>query len=194
MRVERSRVLVEGWLAVEFFWHDDRFGHRVWLAHQVRPDLPPLLESLEGTPDEAWPPSPPLQSVDINEQPDGRKVAYLVGMAGKSHWSASMELDPLGESIRVDVACRVPAFWEGMLGSRYRVARLHPAGNAGHVVVPAADQGPTHGLRILSDGGASESAFRMIAPDTLAIEPSVPISTNEPRTIRWRYTIERTRI
>ena len=51
----------------------------------------PLLESIEGTATDDWPPSPPLQSLSIETLPDGRRVALLVGMAGRSHWSASIE-------------------------------------------------------------------------------------------------------
>jgi hypothetical protein len=77
------------------------------------------LASVEGSPEEEWPASPPFQALEVAER-TGRPVALLVGMAGKSHWSASVELDPRARSLRFDVACRVREEDAGSLGSTYR--------------------------------------------------------------------------
>src|SRR5437016_1791687 len=77
-------------LRVEFTWRGDRFGQVISF---VGPDgrVQPLLESIEGTASDDWPPSPPLQSLSIEKLSDGRSAALFVGMAGGSHWSASVE-------------------------------------------------------------------------------------------------------
>ncbi len=79
-----------------------------------------LLESIEGTADQLWPSSPPFQEAHLEPRADGRQVVLLVGMAGSSHWSASVEIDPQTHTALFDVACRMrgPADW---LGSRYRI-------------------------------------------------------------------------
>jgi hypothetical protein len=103
-------------LRVEFVWRGDRFGHVISLvdADGARP----LLESVEGSLADAWPPSPPLQSLTIETRQADSRVALLVGMAGRSHWSASIEALPDRAELRFDMACRhteLPAW----LGSSY---------------------------------------------------------------------------
>src|SRR5947208_6718154 len=105
-------------LRVEFRWNNDRFKHVVSIV-DVTGQATPLLESLEGTPSDPWPPSPPLQSLHIEKLSDGRRATLLVGMAGRSHWSASIEV-ALGEAKLVfDLACRHTQQPQ-RLGSRYR--------------------------------------------------------------------------
>src|SRR5207244_9937204 len=104
-------------LRIEFAWLGDRYGHIISLidAHGVAERL---LESIEGTANDDWPPSPPLQSLSMETLTDGRRVALLVGLAGRSHWSASIE-PALGKAELVfDLACRHGPN-HGMLGSRY---------------------------------------------------------------------------
>src|SRR5262245_46882266 len=52
--------------------------------------------------------------------PDGRCAALLVGMAGRSHWSGSIEATPASAEIVFDLACRHSGAPQE-LGSRYRV-------------------------------------------------------------------------
>lgn len=106
-------------LRVEFLWRGDRFGH---VISAVRPDgaVVPLLESVEGTTAEDWPASPPLQSLSVVILEDGRRAALLVGMAGRSHWSASLEPEADRAELRFDLACRTNGE-QGWLGNRYRV-------------------------------------------------------------------------
>ncbi|QDU29922.1 hypothetical protein ETAA8_50390 [Anatilimnocola aggregata] len=111
-------------LQVNFDRSHDRWRHRVSLvlpegSSAVSPLL--LFESIEGTSHEDWPVSPPLQFVSIETRPKKPPVALLMGMAGGSHWSASIEQQPAEQALRFDVACRVKG--EPMnLGSRYRLA------------------------------------------------------------------------
>lgn len=111
-------AIVSGDLRVEFFRSADRVAHRV-LFRGV-----PIAESIEGTPDEDWPASPPFQEVhfervQLKTRREPGDIGFLVGMAGRSHWSASVE--PRGPaSIAWEVACRLhgPPEW---LGVRYRL-------------------------------------------------------------------------
>jgi len=105
-------------LRVDFVWRDDRFGHVISIVDAAG-FTQPVLESLEGTPEDDWPPSPPLQSLSIEALTDGRRAALLVGMAGGSHWSASVEASPGASALVFDLACRSARRPE-KLGSSYR--------------------------------------------------------------------------
>jgi hypothetical protein len=148
-------------LRVEFVWRGDRFGH-VISAIEEDGDQVPLVESVEGTKAEDWPSSPPLQSLRIETLAGGRRAALLVGMAGRSHWSASVE-PVVGEAALVfDIACRHPPGAQG-LGSRYR--RLSEAAER---------------LMLQADGA------RLVKDDTtIAIEALL----DRTPTARWRYAL-----
>ena len=105
-------------LRVEFVWRGDRFGQLISVV-EASGQIHSMLESVEGTPTDDWPPSPPLQGVVVETRPDGRRVALLVGMAGGSHWSASVEAPSGVAELIFDLACRhaKSPVW---LGSRYR--------------------------------------------------------------------------
>ena len=149
-------------LRVELSWRSDRYRHVLLL---VSPDgsTVPLLETIEGAAIDTWPPSPPLQTLTIEQFADGRGVALLLGLAGRSHWSVSIE--PLaGEAKLVfDVACR-HATKPVSLGSRYR--RLTPAS---HTQVQASDN-----ATILDQG-----EFIEVVPEAVA----------EVGTTRWKYVL-----
>src|SRR5436853_5119442 len=76
-------------LRVAFTRVKDRFAHTVWLLEGDA--ATPLWASVEGSDADDWPASPALQQLSIETLPDGRRVALLVGMAGTSHWSLSVE-------------------------------------------------------------------------------------------------------
>jgi hypothetical protein len=112
-------VLSSDELQVEFFRRGDRVAHRLVYRGSL------LAESIEGTPDEDWPASPPYQEVHFEstklpEREAPCPIALLVGMAGRSHWSASVAPAAANE-IAWDVACRLhgPPAW---LGAQYRFA------------------------------------------------------------------------
>ena len=129
-------------LAVEFRWHGDRFVHRVLTAGGEQ------LSSVDGSEDEAWPPSPPLQQLSPESTGD-KTLIFGVGLAGQSHWSVSVEVvEQEGRpALKFDWACRCkqpperlgttyttgPAFHvEPSPGTRLRVTddhqqRLEPA-------------------------------------------------------------------
>jgi hypothetical protein len=112
-------------LRVSFIWLGDRFAHRISVIEPAG-EIRPVLESIEGSPTENWPPSPPLQSLSIETLEGGRRAALLVGMAGGSHWSASVEATPGRAELIFDLACRHNKRPE-WIGSRYlRWAELAP--------------------------------------------------------------------
>jgi hypothetical protein len=171
-----ERVLEAGNLRVRFYWHGDRYAHEVsvrsgdgWL---------PALVSVEGSPEHDWPASPPFQSLHIEQRDDGRTLALLVGMAGKSHWSASIEIDPQVPCVAFDVACRARGCEAGSLRSSYRVADAavsNSAVEAGELL--AIELGHRFGPATLE---IVEGVSRVVA--------QIDVDGN-PQTIRWDYRL-----
>ena len=122
--------------------------------------------SLEGTSDQPWPASPPLQDLHAQRQPDGRTVILAVGRAGRSHWSTSVELDADGAALTFDVACRhvEPAT---QLSSAYQ-----------------ASAGEMHDA--LRFEVAAETYLKAIATGEVRLGPAPQVA---PATSRWKYTV-----
>jgi len=156
-------------LHVEFERQLDRYGHTISMVDPSG-GITPLLRSGEGVTEDDWPPSPPLQTLSMEKLSDARTVALLVGMAGRSHWSESVE-PVIGEAkIVFDVACRYVPHQQfprppGQLGSHY---------------YPLSPLVATH-LSIESD-----NANVLDASGVLEI---VPRTIMPAGTTRWRYTI-----
>lgn len=149
----------------------------------------PLLASVEGASDVEWPPSPPLQSVEPGP-PDENRQIMCVGMAGRGHWSAGVELDASSQSTVFDIACRVkqapPPGAGNALGSLYRT-----------MTAPVIEAAKT--LRVETDGAGLRIESLQPSPDTPAAEidvtesgvqisPSTQIGET-PYTVRWRYRV-----
>ena len=96
-------------------------AHRIALV--VGSELHELLASVEGDDQEVFPPSPPLQQWALTELGGGRQAALLMGMAGRSHWSLSVEPGTPEPLIRFDVACRTSAVDRPALRSVYQMLR-----------------------------------------------------------------------
>jgi hypothetical protein len=170
-------------LRVVFQRQTDRCAHRIEIIDGARSFC--LLTSVEGTSDQPWPPSPPLQQLSIEELSPGNRVALLLGMAGKSHWSASVECDPASLSLLFDVACRVqqPPL---RLGSCYRTevplaegsldrARFTTAWGAVTLQLPPLENLPSVALALPANHIA------VVYQDlTVARVPS---------TLRWKYRV-----
>lgn len=150
-------------IRIEFDWRGDRYGHTISLVNAAS-EIEPLLESIEGSGDDGWPPSPPLQSLSIERLSDGRPAALLVGMAGRSHWSASIEPDRAVPMLVFDVACRHPAGTTS-LGSRYRLLAAATESTLIHA----------EGAEIVRDG------------DIVSIRPNTDVSG--AGTTRWRFSV-----
>ncbi len=149
-------------LRVEFLRQTDRYGHVISLIDSLGNVLP-LLESIEDAAANAWPHSPPFQSLTMHTLGDGRSAALLVGMASANHWSASIEA-AADQSLIFDIACRHAA-GPAWLGSRYRI-------------VNAAAQR----LQFTADIGG-------VAMDREAVAIEAEPKSQQSATTRWRYTI-----
>ena len=142
----------------------------------------------EGSADEAWPASPPLQQLSVETTSNSeRTVALLVGMAGTAHWSASIE--PLADrrAFRFDIACRLSGPGE-FFGTTYRAmasvltddwqrtAALQVSEATCRVIVePIDDNDPTR-VRRTEDG--------------LQLVTEITPETKFPHTLRWRYRVQ----
>lgn len=104
-------------LRVVFTRHGDRWQHAIERVQEGQGQT--ALQSIEGDSNDEWPTSPPFQELSQETLPDGRTVLFLVGRAGTSHWSASVEsaLDP--PSLLFDIACRHSQLPQ-QLGSAYQ--------------------------------------------------------------------------
>jgi hypothetical protein len=106
-------------LRVVFVWQSDRFVHRIEFVDGRQSWC--WFNSLEGDSEEPWPSSPPLQQLSLEEPSPGNPVALLLGMAGGSHWSVSVECDSASTGLIFDVACRAQQCPQ-QLGSWYHAA------------------------------------------------------------------------
>jgi hypothetical protein len=136
------------------------------------------LESLEGAADEFWPPSPPLQSLQWHAPAQGEPVALLVGMAGSSHWSATIAAD--GNHLLFDIACRLSA-QPISLGSSYRLSD-----SAGQPLPLSASQPKIHLLPLATADASPGSVISDSGRITVCIEDP---RSNLPRTVRWHYAV-----
>jgi hypothetical protein len=181
----REQLLESDRLRVRFRFCEDRYAHEVWLA--VGGEWIAVLASAEGSPSEDWPASPPFQSLHFERLGMANQSALLVGMAGKSHWSASIELDPAGNRARFDIACRVRGAVKPMLASTYRTmpgfsscqthdGKIEFSGSSlGNVSLElsSADESQRASLELVEAGAR-------IVVDDLG-------ETDSSRTVRWRY-------
>lgn len=116
-----------------FEWAGDRWRHSVTVADGVR------LASIEGPAepdgDPRWPASPVFTEVSLVDV-GGRPAILGVGLAGRSHFSASVTAHPqLPDTLLFDVACRLHEP-PGPLRSTYAradgtVERIEPAAAPG---------------------------------------------------------------
>lgn len=165
----------DGLIRAEFSRGADRHGHEIILDGVV-------LMSVEGDDREAWPPSPALRDLTIESRPNGGRVALLVGMAGRSHWSLSVECPRGTSSLVFDAACRAsqPV---GRLGSEYRLAP-HWRGE-----LDANGQGCTLVNHRRPDQvrieACDHSTWLVLADNSLRIEPRRASTA----TVRWKYRV-----
>jgi hypothetical protein len=147
------------------------------------------LQSVEGTSAEPFPPSPPLQSCSVEEFRPGQRAAFLVGMAGKGHWSASMEAIPGKGTLVFDFACRIPSA-PAWLGTTYRLEGISPD-------CIAVDNSGSTALLNLADSTAvlraeptsSVSPRIRFSEGLLAVECDIAAPVRGPTTFRWRYCL-----
>jgi hypothetical protein len=176
-------------LRLSFVWWLDRFGHVISVV-TPRQGLATVLNSLEGDAKDAWPASPPLQSLTLEQLEGGRRAALLIGMAGRSHWSASVETVPRKPALVFDVACRLGSL-PAELGSRYTVASgviKSGPGDKQREFFEVLTGGPV--VRIYREA-ANGSAAKLRVPEKgeIVIRPDIREKAAS-HTIRWRYRVE----
>lgn len=103
---------------IRFVWVGDRFGHVV--ERLEGESATAELTSVESDSSAAWPESPPLQQISV-EQIGSATAALGVGGAGQSHWSLSvLAVEHQGRpALQFDVAVRSSGD-AGYLGSTYQ--------------------------------------------------------------------------
>jgi hypothetical protein len=165
-------------LRIAFSRQIDRFAHTILMQNGSGEWLP-LLESIEGTPDHDWPPSPPFQELHFEDRPNGGRVALLVGRAGKSHWSASVEIDGVVRCATFDVACRAKEA-STSIGSQYRLLpNVRAKTRFGDVLL----NGSVRMIAVSSDGPATKVCTDGNVVATVASYPG----DSWPQTMRWKY-------
>ena len=164
-------------------WVDDRFVQYIdWVAgaQSFR-----LMESVEGTADDAWPPSPALQQLSVENRSQKRQVALMVGMVGQSHWSVSIENEPQERKLIFDVACRI-AEPSSDLGTQYRTTSPITLLSEDHGVEVAV-AGRSCQV-ILESTGRGESDLIQYKKDIIQIVATQKLS-QFPDTLRWKYSL-----
>lgn len=203
-------------LALRFERRGDRWTQAIDLVQESL--CYALLESVDAGPGAAaensmeagWPPSPPLQQLLVEDRGAGGRVALLVGMAGRSHWSMSVEAAAGRAALRFDVACRLSVAPE-WLGSVWRLAtpaeregsgnslsrfelsasrRLLTAGfGEGELVVEAAEVAAQSADEVYCEISPWEESSGRSAPSEARI--AVRLGAGRlPRTVRWIYVVE----
>jgi hypothetical protein len=169
-------LAMPGW-RLEFLRCRQCWSHAL---HRLTPAGPvELMRSSEGGENEIWPASPPFQELHVHRTAPPLQAALLVGRAGRSHWSASIELDHAADAIRFDVACRIHAR-PHRLGSCYS---LHAAWLL-------------NGNELLFEGVARLQARFIEVEDSgndgrIALRPAMSeLAPPYPKTVRWQYRLD----
>lgn len=169
-------------LRVVFLWERDRYAHRIEVVEQGL--VTNCLTTEEGSISDQWPPSPTLQQHSMVEGHEGKQVALLVGMAGKSHWSASVEGDATTTSLVFDVACRVGRRprW---LGSSYRTELPITLDDLGASRLAVRD-----GSVMLIIEPTDTTCIATVLGECDRVSLVAPLPDAEPPfTIRWKYRV-----
>ncbi len=186
-------------LALMFEWRDDRWTHAVEVVLNGEPAA--ALRSLEDDIHSDWPTSPPFQQLSI-ELLEGRgRVGFLVGMAGKNHWSGSVEALPRERALVFDIACRTNAAQgcnEHFLGSSYACnLPFHLQDNACEMAVGESSTLLFSAVLFPKDAlpnataqiGRLEQTRLACQPTTCPDEKNSPPGAARSTTIRWKYRL-----
>jgi hypothetical protein len=166
---------------VAFFRVAHRFAHRIALV--VDTGVQWVLASVEGDNRQAFPPSPPLQQLATEVGIAGCPATLLLGMAGRNHWSVSVESHPADRRIRFDVACRARVADRERLRSAYELLGPWPL-SAGDGVEAVELSGPGFCLRCEAAAEERWPTIVRVENDHLVFGPA---QAGEAFTHRWRY-------
>jgi hypothetical protein len=184
MSTPRQATLVSHQMRVQFAWQGDRYAHAIEVSHGG--SWREVLRSVEGVADEAWPASPPLQSLTLEDRAGGGRVGLLVGMAGKCHWSASIALESSTAGVHFEIACRVGAGQSGPLGSRYQLGDSCTAERTPEGVVVHLPHDLVLQINPIADCGHARIALDNVR---LSIDPGDVSVVARAQTIRWGYAV-----
>lgn len=110
--------LSAGALSVRYFKLRDRLSHTIGIGDGD--SYLPLLESIEGSEEEPWPASPPMQQmVEECFRPGTSPVLLGVGLSGNGHWSTAIESQN-NHLLKFDIACKNSKL-STFFGSQYHV-------------------------------------------------------------------------
>ena len=112
-------------------------------------------------------------------------MALLIGMAGKSHWSQSVETDPATTSLTFDVACRVQR-QPPWLGSSYHASAGGAFISASGVRVAVA---PGIELALTSEAPDNSFPSRLEVCGGQVVIAADLSKLRVPSTVRWRYRV-----
>jgi hypothetical protein len=168
---------------LEFHKVEDRWAHSLLAIGPTRTKT--LLRSVEGTPDDNYPSSPPLH--DINQHSLANGEAMLgVGTASSGHWSIAYSAEERDDRsiIRADLACllKKPDCANKWLGSTYSIGKLADA------------QATDHGVRLIVSEAEIEftanPAFAsiLLEGDRIVVTPE-KFSQREDESTRWMFSI-----
>ena len=171
-------------LRVTFNREADRWSH---VIERIEGDqATTILSSIEGTSDDDWPPSPPLQELSVHDL--GNTQAILgVGMAGAGHWSISCTVED--SALKFELACLVKdkeqleSLASDRLGSRYQNGSSYQnsGGQLGLELIPLSDDqdsNPAWATEVSSQESDLEFTF---CPRLLSTRGTVAT--------RWAYQI-----
>lgn len=179
-------------LRVEFFRQDNRWAHRVVVVQDAAKDV--LLESCEGDDEQTFPPSPALQQADFRAPAEMPAVGLLLGMAGRNHWSLSVQAYPIERRLVFDAACACPYETDVRLGTAYALKTPWSIGTCGRVGRGQRLQlnvDLPSGLQCICCGSAESGSDVTVCVDErnrhLVMRPT---EDNWPGTVRWQYQIQ----
>ena len=168
-------------LRISFPQYDDRLAHTIGVLDGQR--LIPVFASHEGTADEQWPASPVFQEIQVNGQAGISQVALLVGMAGSSHWSASVEVSTTSAKISFDVACRFKSEPTQLI-STYRTMTSATIVDLHEALIDISE----HPLCVQNEPVDGVQSILRVTKCGLCVDVALA-SSSYPRTIRWKYSI-----
>lgn len=175
--MERTAVLATAGWRLEFRLNGGRFEHVVCRLKGGR--FVELIRSLEGPEQHEWPVSPPFQELQVQRSPSGVHAALLVGRAGRSHWSASIELVEAADLVRFDVAGRIHE-QPSWLGSCYTLNQAWKL--VGGALLLGGE------ARLVADSLEVQEPQSPGTPAILRLAAS-PAPPPYPQTVRWKYSL-----
>ncbi len=169
--------------------NSDRFGHCIkFISSENSVDISPnavLLSTVEGSDVQPWPPSPPLQDYSI-EQRNDKTLLLAVGMAGRSHWSASIAADLKNHCLEFDMACRIKSPPE-FIGTTYNLSRSCQIEQISqHQIAISAN---SQSVNLTIDPAVGNAVFNRDGDDQISIVAECPTFEKES-TIRWNYRLD----